>query len=254
MSDWKILALETSTERLSLAILAGGRAFIRDVEAGQRHSELTLPLIHELLAESGIRIADLDVVAFGQGPGSFTGVRIAAGLTQGIAFGAGKPVIPVETQMTLAEQCAAGSGNELKRVIVAIDARMEEIYFAAYEISDDAAMGWSHVIAPRLLKPAELPAIDGADWMLTGSALAVSATLRDALRTRYSGNLAGEINMAPAFPRAIDVAHLAARQLDRIGIASALNAAEAVPLYLRNHVAMTIEERAAHHARKAATV
>jgi len=86
----KILALETSTERLSLALADGARMTVRDIDAGQRHSELALAALRELLAESGVAIAELDAIAFGQGPGSFVGVRIACGLAQGLALGAGK--------------------------------------------------------------------------------------------------------------------------------------------------------------------
>ena len=131
-----LLALETSTESLSIAILRGDKAFAREVDAGQRHSELALPLLHEMLAEAGLKLPQFDVIAFGQGPGSFTGVRIACGLAQGLALGIGKSLVPVPTQMALAEQAAG------EKVIVAIDARMGEIYFAAYRRDVEAPTGW----------------------------------------------------------------------------------------------------------------
>ncbi len=242
MSSFKIFALETSTERLSLAIRLGDRVFVREVDAGQRHSELALPLMYELLAEAGIVLADVDAIAFGQGPGSFTGVRIACGLTQGLALGAGKRVVPVQTQMALAEQCGA------QAVIVALDARMGEIYFAAYRRSDDAT-GWAAEVAPKLVKPDALPAVEGENWCGIGSGFDVPA-LAASLSSHYGGQI--ERVTLNAMPRAQDVAAIAARQLTKLGIDSALAPEQAAPLYLRNKVAMTIVEREEIRLKKAA--
>ena len=168
MPSYNLLALETSTERLSLAILHDERMFVREVDAGQRHSELALPLMYELLDEAKTTLADLDVIAFGQGPGSFTGVRIACGLTQGLALGLDKRVVPVPTQLALAEQSGAG------KVLVALDARMGEIYFAAYVRSDDAT-GWTAAIAPMLVS--RMPCLP---WIeMTGAASAADLMCRD---------------------------------------------------------------------------
>ncbi len=235
MSTFNLFALETSTERLSLAIRLGDREFVREVDAGQRHSELALPLMYELLAEAGITLAKLDAIAFGQGPGSFTGVRIACGLTQGLALGAHKRVVPVPTQMALAEQGGA------QKVVVALDARMGEIYFAAYQRSDDAS-GWTAEIAPVLVKPDALPTIKGEGWCGIGSGFDV-AVLAASLSARYGAQIQGAT--LNALPRARDVAAIAARQLAKLGIDSALTPEHAAPLYLRNKVAMTIAEREA---------
>ena len=241
MSSPNLLALDTSTERLSLAVLLGERMFVREVDAGQRHSELALPLMHALLDEARTTLAELDVIAFGQGPGSFTGVRIACGLAQGLALGLDKRVVPVPTQMALAEQCGAG------RVIVALDARVGEIYFAAYERSVDAT-GWTAAIAPMLVKPDALPALDGDDWCGIGSGFGVPA-LAGHLSDRYTTQISRIANHA--LPSARDVATVAARLLAKRGMESALAPEHAAPLYLRNKVAMTIAERAAHHLNKA---
>ena len=241
MPSYNLLALETSTERLSLAILLDERMFVREVDAGQRHSELALPLMYELLDEAKTTLADLDVIAFGQGPGSFTGVRIACGLTQGLALGLDKRVVPVPTQLALAEQSGAG------KVLVALDARMGEIYFAAYVRSDDAT-GWTAAIAPMLVKPDALPALDRDDWCGIGSGFDVPA-LADQLADRYAGQFS-RIE-THALPSARDVAIVAARQLAKSGLDSALPPEHAAPLYLRNKVAMTIAERAEHHLKKA---
>jgi tRNA threonylcarbamoyladenosine biosynthesis protein TsaB len=136
-----IFALETSTERLSLAIIDGGHTIARAIDAGQRHSELAIAAIADLFAEATMAIADVDVIAFGQGPGSFVGVRIACGLAQGMALGAGKKLIPVPTQMALAEQ-ALRAHPDATNVLVAIDARMNEIYLAAYQRDSQQRRCW----------------------------------------------------------------------------------------------------------------
>ena len=247
-APYNLLALETSTERLSLAIRLGDDAFVREVHAGQRHSELALPLMFELLAEAGASLADMHAIAFGQGPGSFTGVRIACGLTQGLALGLGKPVVPVQTQMALAQHCGA------EKVIVALDARMGEIYFAAYHRGDAASERpgdgmWTLEAAPALVNPAALPALCGDGWAAIGSAFDVPA-LNEALRGKYDSQIERVVHHA--LPSARDVAVIAARQLADSGIDSALPAGQAAPLYLRNNVALTIVEREALRLKKAA--
>ena len=242
MSRHNLFAIETSTERLSLAILRGERMHVREIDAGQRHSELALALIHELLDEAALELKDIDVFAFGQGPGSFTGVRIACGLTQGLALGADRPVMPVPTQMALAEQCGAGNA------VVALDARMGEIYFAAY-VRANPAGEWRSAIAPMLVKPGELPALGDGDWCGIGSGFDVPM-LASELTVRYGGQIHRIVN--GALPSARDVATIGARRLAEHGIESALAAEFAAPLYLRNKVAMTITERAEHHLKKAA--
>ena len=245
MRGMNLLALETSTERLSIAILRGEETFARDIDAGQRHSDLALPLLHELLAEASITLREFDAIAFGQGPGSFTGVRIACGLSQGLALGIGKLLVPVPTQMALAEQTISA------QVLVAIDARMGEVYFAAYRRDAAHAQGWKAVVEPMLVKPDALPALEGNGWCATGSAFDVAA-LSELLAKRYADQIERVIH--GALPRALDVAYIAARQLQLAGIGSAIKPEFAAPLYLRNKVAMTIEERRAHHAAKASTV
>lgn len=237
-----LLALETSTERLSIAILRDGESFERNVDAGQRHSELALSLLHELLAEASLTLREFDAIAFGQGPGSFTGVRIACGLAQGLALGIGKSLVPVPTQMALAEQTGAA------QVVVAIDARMGEIYFAAYRRDTASISSWQAVVAPMLVKPDALPPLDGDGWSAVGSGFDVPA-LGSQLTARYSGQIANLV--LDVLPRALDVARIAVRQLETAGLASAIAPEYAAPLYLRNKVAMTIEERREHHAARA---
>lgn len=234
-----LFALETSTERLSLAIMGREQTFAREIDAGQRHSELAIAAIADLFADAKMAIADVDAIAFGQGPGSFVGVRIACGLAQGIAMGAAKKLIPVPTQMALAEQ-AWRAHPEAINVLVAIDARMNEIYLAAYQRNPQPASGWYELIPPMLVKPNKLPLLSGANFVGIGSAFD-TPTLSAVLATHYKGVLQKIVHAA--LPCARDVAVIAQRQY-ALG-AGMLNLGAAAPLYLRNHVAQTIKERAA---------
>ncbi len=245
-----ILALETSTERLSLAIMQGERVWQREVDAGQRHSELALAELTGLFAAADLKLADMDAIAFGQGPGSFVGVRIACGLAQGLALGSGKRLIAVPTQLALAEQAlqALQARPYSERVLVAVDARMGEFYVAAYEV-DRAEQtihgdqsGWRPVEAPMLAKADHLPAIAGDGWIGIGSAFDVPA-LRAQLTARYPEQILHVIDNC--LPSATDVARIASRQWAKLGTAATITPELAAPLYLRNHVAMTIVERQA---------
>jgi tRNA threonylcarbamoyladenosine biosynthesis protein TsaB len=231
-----ILALETSTERLSLALLRGERLFVRDIDAGQRHSELALDALHGLLEEAGVTIAQLDAIAFGQGPGSFVGVRIACGLAQGLALGADKGLLPVSGLLALAEQAGA------ERVLAVNDARMGEFYLAAYERDSAQPSGWRTCIEPMLATRHDLPPLPDGQWHAIGSAFDVP-DLAAILRAAY-GSQVHDIEHG-AFPSAGAMAQIAARQLNSAGPACLIAAAEAAPLYLRNKVAMTIAERRA---------
>ncbi len=237
-----IFALETSTERLSLAIVDGEKIVVREIDAGQRHSELAVDAITALFADANSTISAMDVLAFGQGPGSFVGVRIACGLAQGLALGAGKNLLPVPTHMALAEQAFRVNPNAMN-VVVAIDARMNEVYLAAYQRDANEASGWHQNIAPMLVKPDQLPQLSGGDgigdWIGIGSAFD-SPTLGSLIEANYKNTIRAIIHNA--LPCAIDVAVIAHRQWQRgIGLTPPDQAA---PLYLRNNVAQTIEQRA----------
>jgi tRNA threonylcarbamoyladenosine biosynthesis protein TsaB len=222
----KILALETSTELCSAALWLDGKVDAREVMAGQRNSELLLPMVDALLAANGLAARDLDGVAFGAGPGAFTGVRIACGVAQGIAFGIDVPVAGIGTLLALAAASAAD------RVVCCLDARMGEVYHAVYE---KRGGDFVEVQAPGLYKPAEVPALPAGQWSGCGSGFAV---YRGELETRYAGSLERIIgNLAP---HAREIAVLAAK---RFASGDVVDAAEAVPLYVRNKVAMKINER-----------
>jgi tRNA threonylcarbamoyladenosine biosynthesis protein TsaB len=171
----KLLALDTSTENCSLALWLDGDVIERQVLAGQRHSDLVLPMLAELLGEAGITLQALDGIAFGEGPGSFTGLRIACGVAQGLAFGADLPVLGISTLLALA---AAAPGE---RVIACLDARIGEIYHAAYE----RRLGvWHGVCEPSLGLAQDAPSVAGSGWVGVGSGFAAYG---EALQLRYAG-------------------------------------------------------------------
>ena len=222
----KILALETSTEYCSVALLQNGAMLERRELVGQKHSELLMPMLDELLKQAGVTLAQCDGIAFGCGPGSFTGVRIACGVTQGLAFGAGLPVTGICTLLALAEATAR------PRVIAALDARMSELYFAAYERSGD---GWLTVCEPCLCKPEDAPDLPGEHWFGAGSGFASHG---EALQARYGAQLSGVD--ASAVPQASAIATLGAAVFASGG---GMEAALALPLYLRDKVALKTVER-----------
>lgn len=222
----KILALDTSTEYCSVALLDDDRVSSAGDQAGQRHSELLLPMVDRLLRDAGLRLDQLDGIAFGAGPGSFTGLRIACSVAQGLAFGAGKTVVPISTLLALAE------GSGAARAVTALDARMNEVYLAAYVRDGD---GWRTVIRPCLQVPTVVPELSGDGWTAAGSGFAVR---EGALVEACAGKLA-RIE-ALRYPHAADMARLAA-PLFAAGLGVAPEAAE--PLYLRDKVALKVAER-----------
>ncbi len=224
----QILALDTSTEYCSVALWWDGEVISRSELVRQKHSEMLMPMLDKLLREAGVKISHLDGIAFGMGPGSFTGVRIACGVTQGLALGANLPVVGVCTLEALAE----GVGKP--RVIAALDARMGEVYHAAYIKKNE---GWVSEREPSLCKPEQAPRLDGKDWFGAGSGF---ATHGEQLGLRYTGNLEGVDETA--IPQAAAIAILATA---RFAAGEGTDAAQALPLYLRNKVALKTSEREA---------
>ena len=134
MNELKILAVDTATEACSAALLVGDKLFSRWEEAPRDHTRKILPMVQAVLDDAGISLSDLDAIAFGRGPGSFTGVRIGIGVAQGLAFGAGVPLIGISTLAAMAQGAYRLDGAE--QVLTAIDARMNEVYFGRYELID----------------------------------------------------------------------------------------------------------------------
>ena len=250
----RLLALETSTEYCSCALRVDGVVRASHVLAGQSHSDLLLPAVARLMAEAGLGFSQLDVIAFGAGPGSFTGLRIACGAAQGLAFAHDLPVVGVSSLEALAEASGA------PRVIAALDARMGELYLAAFEralpgggaeASARAAetpttdAEWQTLLAPSLARPDALPALfaltQTASWFGTGSGFAVYGA---ALLARYAPM---QIDAA-AVPHAAAVAAIAERRAAR---GETVAAEHAVPLYVRDKVALDVREQAALRAANA---
>ncbi|MCC6474169.1 MAG: tRNA (adenosine(37)-N6)-threonylcarbamoyltransferase complex dimerization subunit type 1 TsaB [Burkholderiales bacterium] len=227
-----ILALETSTTFCSLALGRGAEVFERHFEAGQRHSELVLDAVHELLGEAGLAPSALSGIAFGEGPGSFTGLRIACSLTQGLAFALSLPVVGVGTLLALAQECGGDA------VIACLDARMGEVYHAAYRREGGC---WRAVQAPGLYAPRALPPLDGGGWLGCGSGF---AAYPEALAARYQGRLAAvRAELAPTARAVLALSRA------RFESGDTRRAHEAVPIYLRDKVALKMNERPAGEPR-----
>jgi tRNA threonylcarbamoyladenosine biosynthesis protein TsaB len=225
-----LLAFDTATEHLSIAVAARGRVLTHEAPGGAQASARLIPAILELLAQAGVTLRELDAIAFGRGPGAFTGLRTACSVAQGLAFGANKPVLPIDTLLAVAEDARAG--RDALRVWVAMDARMNEVYAAQYEF---AAGAWSTLDAPMLAAPEVL----NDRWqreppqLVAGSALAAFG----------SRLLVGPALLVPdALPRAAAMLPLARALWARGG---GVDAAQALPLYLRDKVAQTTAEREA---------
>jgi tRNA threonylcarbamoyladenosine biosynthesis protein TsaB len=223
-----IVAIDTATEVCSVALLRDGETSLDCEVVGQRHSARALPMVDALLAARGCRLADVDAIAFGAGPGSFTGLRIACGLAQGLGWGADRPVIAVGNLAALAARVFAQHAG-VQRVLCAIDARMQQAYAAVYA----RAAVPQEVVAPRLAAAAELSALAAGADAVAGNALsAFPAAWED---------VAAPLRLATERADAGDIVRLAAQPAL---LASAVTAAEAAPLYVRDRVALTIDERA----------
>lgn len=221
-----ILALDTSGDYCSLALWLNGEMLSREERAEQNHSEVLLPLLDAFLRENRVSLDQLHGIAYGAGPGSFTGLRIACGVAQGLAFAKDLPVAGVCTLKALAEAMPG------EKVIACLDARMGEIYHAAYEKSGDS---WLEASAPGLYTPDQVPLVSGDDWIGCGGGFAVYG---NQLQQRYRGRL--KQIAADAVPRAREMARLAIRMLER---GEGCKAEQAAPLYLRNKVALKTFER-----------
>lgn len=219
-----LLAIDTTEDACSAALLTGDAIEERFEIAPRRHSELILPMMDGLLAEAGLRLPDLDAVAFGRGPGAFTGLRIAAAVAQGAAFGAGLPVVPVSSLQALAQGARRLHGAD--RVLSAFDARMGEVYWGAFAADPQGVM--RALLAESVSAPDSVPVPDAGAWHAAGSGWVAYA---DVLAARCGAPTAMD---GAALVHAQDVATLAA-QLFREGAAVA--AEDALPVYLRDQVA-----------------
>nr|WP_255656603.1 tRNA (adenosine(37)-N6)-threonylcarbamoyltransferase complex dimerization subunit type 1 TsaB [Lysobacter lactosilyticus] len=229
-----MLAFETATEACSVAVWVDGEVIERFDLAPRRHAELALPWADEVLHEAGVRRTELDAIAVGRGPGAFTGVRLAIAIAQGIALALDRPIVPVSTLAALALQARA------PRVLAAIDARMGEVYAAAYRCDGDNAIALDD---ERVVAPTAVVLPDDANaWSGVGTGF---DAVEGALRTTLDGRFA-RID-ASALPHAADVARLAAQAFKR-GEGVAPERIE--PAYLRDNVALTLAEQVAARRKK----
>lgn len=221
----RLLAIETSAESCSVALEIRGEQRERFEHAPMKHAELLLPMVSSLLAEGGIRASDLDAIAFGRGPGSFTSVRIGIGVVQGLAWGAEVGVVPVSSLAAVA-QGAVGSlatSNPQSQIVVAMDARMQEVFHATFTLGDNGLVreaGGERVSAPSAVTVQE-------PWVAAGNGF----DRYDELRTLAEG---AEQCLADTWPRAASVLALAHHWLLSN---EPLSAGLAQPVYIRNDVA-----------------
>ena len=216
----KLLAIETATDACSAALSIDGEILERFEIAPRAHTELILPMIDELMAEAGLAVSQLDAMAFGRGPGAFTGVRIAVGVTQGIAFGADLPVVPVSTLAALAQ------GADNNNVLAALDARMDEVYWGAYQRN---AAGLVELVGEECVSaPGDVPLPEGEGWQGAGAGW---SAYEDTLPARCARQVA--LWDGSGFPHARDVVLLGIAGYEA---GQGVVAEQALPVYLRDKV------------------
>lgn len=223
----KLLAIETATEACSAALLIDGDVTVRYRVEPRKHSELILPMMKSLLAEAELSLGQLDALAFGRGPGGFTGVRIASGVVQGAAYAVDLPVVPVSTLASLAQR--GFREHQEKRMLCAFDARMNEVYWGIYQVEDETGLarlkGEESVSSPALVSKPE-----GNNWQGIGTGW---GSYHDQLTAHLGDQMKG--SLPDLYCSAFDVALLGADGFKRGEVVSA---DQASPIYLRNNVAV----------------
>lgn len=223
----KILALDTATEACSVALGIGDRTIERYLELDRGHAEQILPMVDAVLAEGGLALAQLDAIAFGRGPGGFTGVRLAASVAQGLAFGAEVGVVPISDLAAVAQRVVQLDGD-VARVLVVNDARMREVYWAEYSVDAIPRLDGEE----RVNAPADVVVAPGSGrWVAAGRGLAAWPELAERCRA------AGASIRADLLPRASEVLALARPQ---VAAGKILAPEAAVPVYVRDRVAEPI--------------
>ena len=235
----KFLAFDTSTDVMSVAVTDGVRVWQHSGPGGAKSSTTLIPAILALLADAGLELGELDAIVFGRGPGSFTGLRTACAVAQGLAFGAnqgaGVPVLPLDTLMAVAEEArfqmqkeGVGEGSQSLRITALLDARMDEMYVQSYDFTGNTCM---QVGGCELIRPENL---------LTGSACTL---LAGNVFGVYADRLSAEVMQfarVDALPTATALLRLAPASA---ASGHCVEAALALPLYVRDKVALTTEER-----------
>ncbi len=222
MTTIKLLAIDTATEQCSVALLYGNEHRERCVPTQRGHADMILPMVQEVMAEAGMSISQLDAIAFGRGPGSFTGVRIAIGVAQGLAYATHLPLLPISDLAAVAQQGAPQLTAEAQ-VLVCMDARMSEVYSGVFSLNADGLM--SPIDAEQVCPPERVSVAASRLSLALGTGFRAYPILSE----RY----AGLTLHANALPRAVEVAQLAVRDW-QAGLA--VSAELAAPVYLRDQV------------------
>jgi tRNA threonylcarbamoyladenosine biosynthesis protein TsaB len=247
----RVLAIDTATENCSAALLIDGRVRSREIEMDRGHAERILPMVDDLLTEAGLTLHDLDAIAFGRGPGSFTGVRLAVTVTQGLAFGSNRGVVPVSDLRAVAQR-AFRQDATLTRVLVCNDARMSEVYWACFERGGDGLArlegeehvskpsdvklppGWSTVTAVGRGFIAYAEALRAAVPTVIGGGDPIVGTAPEASPKISASTPDAAEDLLRFLPHAVDVALLSAPE---VAAGRLISAETATPIYLRDNVA-----------------
>lgn len=228
------LAFDTATEHLSIALQVGDRTWSHEAAGGALASSTLIPGVMDLLAQASVGLRELDAIAFGRGPGAFTGLRTACSVAQGLAFGANLPVLPIDTLMAVAEEARHQHG--VLKVQALLDARMDEVYTGFYSHQDGH---WTQRDDFQLIRPDNLHQDPG--WAQAGNAFAVYGERippSDGIRITTLPTATAMLRLAPAL----------------LAAGGAVHADQALPRYIRDKVAKTTDERMAEKAALAATL
>jgi tRNA threonylcarbamoyladenosine biosynthesis protein TsaB len=239
----RFLAFDTSTDRMSIGVSDGAQQWLHEGAGGPLSSTSLIPAILQLLADAGLRLDQLDAIAFGRGPGSFTGLRTACAVAQGLALGAGVPVLPVDSLLALAEEARfqwAHSHTVPQTITALLDARMDEMYVQPFRLID----GTCHALAPCVLVRPEALQLSTALQAVQGSECEANHGLAGNVFEVYAARLLALPDGCPrltTLPSAAAMLRLAPAMLVA---GAALEASQALPLYIRDKVALTTDERA----------
>ncbi len=239
----RFLAFDTSTDRMSIGVSDGAQQWLHEGAGGPLSSATLIPAILQLLADAGLRLDQLDAIAFGRGPGSFTGLRTACAVAQGLALGAGVPVLPVDSLLALAEEARfqwALAHTAPLTITALLDARMDEMYLQHFRLSD----GICHALAPCVLvRPEALQlsaVLQSAEGSYSEAGHGLAGNVFEVYAARLPALTVGCTRLT-ALPGAAAMLRLAPAML---AAGAALDASQALPLYIRDKVALTTDERA----------
>lgn len=222
----KLLAFDTTAEGCSAALWTDDAVFERSIRSPRGHTQHLLPMVRELVSESGIQLTELDALAFGRGPGSFTGLRIATGVVQGLAYGLDLPVVPVSSLAAVAAQAVRrGVAEEGEGIAVAFDARMGEVYWNCYTVQDGLPRSSAE---ERVCAPGQVTLTETAEhWVGAGSGWTLINELPPVVRETVAESY------PDWYPQAVDIASLAVADWSR-GVR--VSAWEAAPVYVRDEI------------------